>query len=87
MTEIKTVKISDKGQISIPKDIREDMKLKEGETLLMISDGNKIVLEKPEKIVKKSRESDQYDKFLHQIQQQKMKELWDNKEDEAWEHV
>lgn len=27
----------------------------------------------------------QYDQFLHKIQQAKMKELWDNKEDEAWE--
>jgi len=27
----------------------------------------------------------QYDEFLHKIQQNKMKELWDNKEDEAWE--
>lgn len=29
----------------------------------------------------------QYDEFLHKIQQAKMKELWDNKEDEAWERV
>lgn len=29
----------------------------------------------------------QYDEFLHKIQQTKMKELWDNKEDEAWEDV
>jgi len=27
------------------------------------------------------------DKFLCQIQQEKMKELWDNKEDEAWENA
>ena len=27
----------------------------------------------------------QYDEFLHSIQQRKMKELWDNKEDEIWE--
>ena len=27
----------------------------------------------------------QYDEFLHKIQQPKMKELWDNKEDEIWE--
>lgn len=27
---------------------------------------------------------DQYGKFLHKIQQHKMKELWDNKEDESW---
>jgi len=36
---------------------------------------------------KKTKERDQYDKFLHHIQKQKMKELWDNKEDEAWEHA
>ena len=28
-----------------------------------------------------------YDEFLHKIQQAKMKELWNNKEDEAWESV
>jgi len=33
------------------------------------------------------KERNQYDRFLHTIQKQKMKELWDNKEDEAWEHV
>ncbi|GEM_PF-3986782 len=27
----------------------------------------------------------QYDKFLHKIQSRKMRELWDNKEDELWE--
>ncbi len=29
----------------------------------------------------------QYDRFLHQIQQAKMRELWDNKYDEVWEHA
>ena len=29
----------------------------------------------------------QYDEFLHKIQQEKMKELWDNKNDEAWENA
>lgn len=27
----------------------------------------------------------QIDKFLHSIQKEKMKELWDNKEDDEWE--
>jgi len=31
------------------------------------------------------KKRNQYDEFLHKIQQPKMKELWDNKEDEAWE--
>ena len=33
------------------------------------------------------KKNNQYDEFLHKIQQQKMKELWDNKEDEEWEHA
>ena len=31
------------------------------------------------------KSNNQYDEFLHKIQQPKMKELWDNPEDEAWE--
>ena len=36
-------------------------------------------------IFKNVKKRNQYDEFLHKIQQQKMTELWDNKEDEAWE--
>ena len=35
----------------------------------------------------KTKQINQYDEFLHKIQQPKMKELWDNKEDEAWENA
>ncbi len=38
------------------------------------------------KLAKESKTRRQYDEFLHTIQQAKMKELWDNTEDEAWEH-
>ena len=33
------------------------------------------------------KKNNSYDEFLHKIQQPKMKELWDNKEDEAWDSV
>jgi hypothetical protein len=38
------------------------------------------------KIAKEAKGS-QYDAFLHKIQQVKMKELWDNKDDEDWENA
>jgi len=44
----------------------------------------KLISEEEMKNIKKKN---QYDEFLHKIQQQKMKELWDNKEDEAWENA
>ena len=39
------------------------------------------------KIYEEVKKRNQYDEFLHKIQQKKMKELWDNKADEVWEHV
>jgi len=39
------------------------------------------------KLFKNVKNRNQYDEFLHKIQQPKMKELWDNEEDEAWESV
>ena len=45
------------------------------------------LLGKMSKIFIALKEKNQYDEFLHKIQQQKMKELWDTKEDEAWQNV
>ncbi|MEN3057640.1 MAG: hypothetical protein ABC545_06780 [Candidatus Methanosuratincola petrocarbonis] len=39
------------------------------------------------KLAKESRARRQYDEFLHRVQQAKMRELWDNAEDEAWENA
>jgi len=39
------------------------------------------------KIFIEAKKRSQYDEFLHKIQQPKMQELWDNKEDEDWENA
>jgi len=39
------------------------------------------------KVFKNVKKKNQYDEFLHKIQQVKMKELWDNKDDEVWENA
>jgi len=43
------------------------------------------LIKKMIKVYKNAKQHNQYDEFLHKIQQTKMKELWDNNEDEAWE--
>ena len=45
------------------------------------------LLDKMSRIFIVLKQRNQYDEFLHKIQQPKMKELWDNKEDEAWENA
>ena len=45
------------------------------------------LLEKMSKIFIILKQRNQYDEFLHKIQQPKMKEIWDNKDDEAWNNA
>ena len=45
------------------------------------------LIQKMIQIFKSMKKRNQYDEFLHKIQKAKMKELWNNKEDEAWENA
>lgn len=45
------------------------------------------LISKMVEIYKLYKSNNQYDKFLHKIQQLKMKELWDNQEDEEWQNL
>jgi|TARA_B100002003_G_C13625915_1_gene320631 hypothetical protein len=45
------------------------------------------LLEKLVNVFTTAKKHNTYDEFLHKIQQSKMKELWDSKEDEVWESV
>ena len=45
------------------------------------------LLEKMAKMIITLKERNQYDEFLHKIQQPKMKEIWNNKEDEIWDGI
>ncbi len=45
------------------------------------------LIQKMIQIFKSMKKRNQYDEFLHKVQKVKMKELWDNKEDEAWENA
>lgn len=54
MVQIDTTKISSKGQIVIPTNMREH--LKEGDTLLIIKDENTILLKKADDLDEKFKE-------------------------------
>ena len=45
------------------------------------------LLDKMSKFFIVLKQRNQYDEFLHKIQQPKMKELWGNEVDEAWENA
>lgn len=79
--ELKTVKVSQKGQIVIPTSIQKELKIKKGDELLLVKKGRKIMLEKPQRLAK-SVEDDFKDLLV--LSEHTAKKLWDNKEDEIW---
>lgn len=79
--ELKTVKVSQKGQIVIPTSIQRELKIKKGDELILVKKGRKIMLEKPEKFAKEFK--DEF-KDLLKLSEHTMKKLWANKEDEIW---
>lgn len=87
MTEIKTVKISDKGQISIPKDIRERVNMKEGDTIVLVCEDKTktVVLMKSDAVVKNLGKTEKGEgKKTMLASEQSLKKDWNNDYDERW---
>ncbi len=78
---VKTVKVSDKGQIAIPQEIREEAGIKKGEELIIVQDNGTILLEKAQKVAAKMKDDF---KDLLKFSEQSLKKVWVNKEDNIW---
>ena len=76
--EAKIIKVTDKGQISLPVKVRESMDIGEGDELLVMASENSIIL-------KKIKKSDFRDLLKHS--EKVANKLWNNKEDEVWNDV
>jgi AbrB family looped-hinge helix DNA binding protein len=78
----KKVKVSDKGQISLPVEIQREAGIKKGDELLLIRKGEKIVLEKPRRIVEVLE-----DEFadLQDISEGSLRRLWLSKKEDVWD--
>ncbi len=79
--KMKTVRVSDKGQIAIPIDIRNSLGLKKGDELILIQTDHKILIEKPRRVIKDIKENF---KDVISLTESSLKKLWLNEEDEVW---
>ena len=78
---VKTVKVSDKGQIAIPIGMRKDAGINKGDTLIIMQENGKILIEKSSAKLKE----DFSDLIKHS--EKVAEELWRNKKDELWDKV
>jgi AbrB family looped-hinge helix DNA binding protein len=78
---IKTIRVSEKGQIAIPQIIREQMGIEQGDELVLLQIGGRILLEKAQKTEEKLLDNF---KDILKFSEQSLTDVWDNKEDEIW---
>ena len=76
--ETKIIKVTDKGQISIPVEIRKSVGINVGDELIEIRNGETLCL-------KKIKRDDFRDLLKHS--ERVASKLWGNKEDEIWDSV
>ena len=73
--ETKIIRVTDKGQISLPVIIRKSLNILEGDELVLTRANDSIIL-------KKINQDDFKDLLIHS--EKSLKEIWDNKDDEIW---
>ena len=78
---IKTIKVSDKGQISIPHSIRERIGIEKGDNLILFEMDGKILIQKQKEVSEKMRDDF---KDILKFSEQSLKDVWGNKEDNVW---
>lgn len=76
--EIKVIKVTNKGQISLPISIRESLNINQGDELIVAKNNNSV-------IIKKIKKEDFSDLLKHS--EKVAEKLWNNKEDEIWNSV
>ena len=70
----KIIKVSDKGQIAIPVEMRAIIGLNKGDSLLIVQSEGRIMMEKPKTEDFSGMNSDEV-----------AKDLWDNEYDAIWD--
>ena len=79
--KFRSIKVSAKGQITLPSDIQKEVGIKKGDEIILIRKGEKIILEKSAKLAK--RLDDEFTD-IQSLSERSLRKLWLNKNDEIW---
>ncbi len=78
---MKTIKVSEKGQIAIPQIIRENLNINQGDELVLLQIEGKLLIEKVERV--EQQLEDNFADIL-KFSEKSLKEVWDNRQDDVW---
>jgi AbrB family looped-hinge helix DNA binding protein len=80
--KMKTITVSEKGQIVIPNSIRGEIGIEAGDELVIFEEKGKLLLEKVNSFSKRIKDDF---KDIQKASEQNLKKIWDNKSDDIWE--
>lgn len=83
LTMIDVAKLSAKGQIVIPGDIRRKLRIKQGSKQVLRQMGNKLIIIPERDFEAELLSQEKEDEGWQKLASRSLKELWDNTEDEA----
>jgi len=78
---LKTVSVSEKGQIAIPREIRVLLGIKKGDRLVLTTKNKKLLIQKATNLTKQME--DDFDDLIG-YSELSLKKLWLNKKDDVW---
>jgi len=83
-SELRTVTVSEKGQVAIPIDIRRRLNIRKGQTLVLQVTEDKMLLAKSEDVSKRIK-----DDFRHllELSEGSARRLWENERDALWDNA
>lgn len=89
--KIKTITISSKGQIALPIEMRRQAGISEGEQVLILQDGDRIMLRK---LTFLAKEKEKFKKLLKSetfqlmlLSEKSLAKDWENKYDARWDAI
>ena len=85
LTMIETIKVSSRGQIVIPEDIRNHLGISEGTKLVLIEKENKLILVKEKEFLESLENNDKEKAGWLSLAEKNLEKIWNNpKDDEEW---
>jgi AbrB family looped-hinge helix DNA binding protein len=82
MNTLETVKVSSRGQIVIPENVREDLGIDKGTKLILVEENGRITLQKEEEFLKKLKEQQERAGWMT-ITEKSLEKIWKNEKDDA----
>lgn len=81
---VRTLRVSEKGQVVLPADVRKMMSIAKGDELVLICDGERLLLQKGARAA--AALGDDF-ADLRIASERVLADVWENEDDAAWDRV